>query len=337
MFDDRRSLRSDTLEWPLTRRQVLTAGLAAGAALLVGCRSAGKDTGGWTFIDDRKQTVRLPKRPTRIVAYSTAAAALHQWGVTPVGVFGDDPREDPALADFPWDESDVVGSVYGEIDMATLLSLKAELIVSQWYPPPADSPLFGFKDLAQQKRIGSRVPIVGLNGRLIAPKQIDRFRDLARALGSDTMAEATVRARAGFLRAAGRLSETARRKSNLRIIAVSGDESTMYVAKLADFGDLGFYRRRGVPLVSAETSHAYWDRFAWGHAAKYPADGILYDARSIFLPFKAAKAIPAFAALPAVRANQIARWHVDPPPSYQTYIKEMKDLATAIAGWHRLI
>jgi hypothetical protein len=40
-------------------------------------------------------------RPMRIVAYTTAAAALHDWGVTPVDVFGHDPREDPVLAGVP--------------------------------------------------------------------------------------------------------------------------------------------------------------------------------------------------------------------------------------------
>jgi iron complex transport system substrate-binding protein len=323
-------------ELPLTRRQVLSAGLAAGAGFLVGCGSGARDRAGWTFVDDRKQTVRLSRRPTRIVAYTTAAAALHQRGVTPVGVFGDDPQGDPALARFPWDKSEIVGSVYGEIDIAKLLVLKTELIVSQWYPPPADSPLFGFKDRAQQKQISSRVPIVGLEGRAIATKQIDRFGDLARTLGSDPMAGATVRARAAFLRAAASLSGIARRKSDLRIIAASGDQSTMYVAKLADFGDLAFYKRRGVPLVSAQTPEAYWDRFSWDRAAKYRADGIFYDARSLFLPLREAKAIPAFAALPAVRANQIAGWQVNPPPSYQAYTESINHLATTIAGWRRV-
>jgi iron complex transport system substrate-binding protein len=329
-------MNEDALEWPLTRRQVLTAGFAAGAGLLMGCGSPEPAAAGWTFVDDRKQTVRLSARPTRIVAYTTTAVALRQWGVTPVGVFGDNPREDPVLAGFPWGKSEIVGSVYGEIDIAKLLSLKAELIVSQWYPPPADSALFGFKDLAQQKQIGAQVPIVGLSGHVIGSKQIDRFGALARALGSETMAGAIVRARAAFLRAGASLSGIARRKSNLRIIAVSGDQNTMYVAKLSDSGDLAFYRHRGVPLVSAQTSDAYWDRFSWDQAGKYPADGILYDARPITLPLRQAKHIPAFAALPAVRANQVGVWRADPPPSYQAYTVAMNDLATTITGWRRL-
>jgi iron complex transport system substrate-binding protein len=320
----------------LTRRQVLAAGFAAGASFVVGCGSASKDAAAWTFVDDRQQTVSLPKRPTRIVAYSSAAAALHHWGVTPVGVFGDNPRGDPVLAGFPWSQSEVVGSVYGEIDIPTLLSLKADLIVSLWYPPPADSPLFGFKDVAQQAQIRSRVPIVGLNGHVIATKQIGRFRDLARALGSDTNSDALVRARSAFLRTVTSLSDVARRKSDLQIIAVSGDQSTMYVAKVVGLGDLSFYKSLGVPLVSARTSNAYWDRFSWNHATKYRADGILYDARSIFLPLRQAKEIPSFAALPAVRASQIARWQVDPPPSYQAYTQAMNNLAKTIASWRRV-
>jgi iron complex transport system substrate-binding protein len=328
-------MNDNALEWPLTRRQVL-AGFAAGAGFLVGCGSKGRDAAGWSFVDDRKQTVRLSRRPTRIVAYTTAAAALHQWGMTPVGVFGDSPREDAVLAGFPWGESEIVGSVYGEIDITKLRSLKAELIVSRWYPPPANTPLFGFKDLTQQKRIGSRVPIVGIDGHAIATRQIDRFGDLVRGLGSNTTGGAIGRAREAFLRAEASLSGIAMRKSNLRIIGVSGDQSTMFVAKLVDAADLAFYTQRGVPLVSAETPDAYWDRFSWEKAAKYPADGILYDARPLALPLRQAKAIPAFAALPAVRANQVAGWQVDPPPSYQAYTDAMNDLTTAISGWRRV-
>ena len=320
---------------PLTRRRLLAIGVAGAATLLAGCDSGAQSETGWTFVDDRRHTVRLKKRPTRIVAYTTAAAALHDWGVTPVGVFGDNPREDPSLTGFPWSKAQIVGSVYGELDVEALQSVKAELIVSRWYPPPRDTPVFGFKDLKQQTTIGSQVPIVGMNGHAIATSQIDRFGDLARALGVSRTSDRSSQARPSFARAAANLSRIARRESKLRIIAVSADQRALYVATLN--GDLAFYAQRGVPLVSAKTSDPYWDSLPWKEADKYPADAILYDARSDVLPLTAAKAIPAFAELPAVRANQIAAWQADPPPSYERYQRTMSDLATAIADWRKVI
>ena len=319
---------------PITRRRLLATGVAGGAALLVGCGSGARSETGWTFVDDRHHAVKLNRRPTRIVAYTTAAAALHDWGVTPVGVFGDDPREDPSLAAFPWHKAQIVGSVYGEIDTEALRSLKAELIVSRWYPPPADAPVFGFKDLNQEKTIGSLAPIVAMNGHVIATTQIARFGDLASALGASTTSGAMSRARSAFDKAATNLSTIARREPSLRIIAVSADQRTIYVAKL--YGDLAFYAQRGVPLVSAKSSDAYWDSLPWKEVGKYEADAILYDARSNVLPLTAAKGIAAFAELPAVRANQIGAWQVDTPPSYQRYGTTMNDLAGAIAGWRKV-
>jgi len=307
-------------------------------ALLAGCGSGGQSESGWTFVDDRRQKVSLEKRPTRIVAYVTAAAALHDWGVTPVGVFGTNPREDPALTGFPWNKSQIVGTVYGEIDTQALRSLKADLIVSRWYPPPADAPVFGFNNLKQQRAIGSQVPIVGINGHVIGTRQIDRFRDLAHALGVNTASGTIRQARAQFDRAAANLSQVAKRKSGLRIIAVSADQNTMYVARVAaDNGDLAFYAHRGVPLVSARTSDPYWDSLPWKEAGKYPADALLYDARSDVLPLAQVRGIHEFAELPAVRASQIGAWHADPPPSYRRYGSAMNDLARTIAGWHKVI
>jgi iron complex transport system substrate-binding protein len=328
-------LNESPIELPITRRRLLVVGLAGGVALLVGCGSSAQSEAGWTFVDDRKHTVRLKTRPTRIVAYSTAAAALYDWGVTPVGVFGDDPRNERALVGFPWNKSQIVGTVYGEIDAQALQSLNAELIVSRWYPPPNSTPVFGFKDLKQQKRIGSQVPIVGINGDVIGTRQIDRFGDLAHALGVSRSSARIAEARSAFATAAANLSRIARRKAKLQIIAISADQNRMYVSKVG--GDLAFYAQRGVPLVSAKGPDPYWDYVPWKEAGKYPADAILYDNRANVLPLADAKAIPSFAELPAVRANQIGVWEADPPPSYQRYTATMNDLAKTIAGWRTVI
>lgn len=333
---DWEGLSHPIVEPQLTRRELLAAGLAVGATLMAGCGSYGSGSAAWSFVDDRKHTVRLKRRPTRIAAYSASAAALHQWGVTPIGVFGEDPPDDRWLAGFPWTDSEVVGSVYGEIDAAKLVALKTELIVSQWFPQANTSPLFGFKDLAQQHRIAAQVPIVALRADIPATAQIAHIAALVRALGVDTSGGRIARARKAFQKAAEHLSQVAQRKSKLRIIAVSGDQSTMYVSTVVNSADLVFFRHRGVPVVAAQSSDTYWDGFSWSHADKYPADGILFDDRPGVLPLAAAKKIPSFAALPAVRANQIGSWRTNPPASYQAYTQTMNELAATITSWRRV-
>src|SRR6476646_8347251 len=103
-------MNENAIERPMTRRRLLAIAGAGGATLLVGCGSGAQHETSWTFVDDRMRTVRLKQRPTRIVAYTSAAAALNDWGVTPVGVFGDAPREDPVLAGFPWNKAQIVGT-----------------------------------------------------------------------------------------------------------------------------------------------------------------------------------------------------------------------------------
>ena len=77
------------IEPPITRRRLLTIGVAGGVTFLVGCGTTANSGAGWSFVDDRRHAIRLKTRPTRIVAYTSAAAALYDWGVTPVGVFGE--------------------------------------------------------------------------------------------------------------------------------------------------------------------------------------------------------------------------------------------------------
>jgi iron-desferrioxamine transport system substrate-binding protein len=319
-----------------TRRQFVVGGLAASAGLLAGRVPIALGAGGWTFTDDRGVKVTLSKRPTRIVAYASACAALYQWGVTPVGVFGAAPRTDPALKGLPWSKITVVGSVYGEIDVEKLLALKPDLIVSQWYPPPVNSPLFGFKDVSQQQTIGSQVPIIGLNGHTIATNQITRFAALAKALGVNLQTGTVATAHTKFTKAVAALHAAATAKSSLKILAVSGSQQYFYVAKPVDNGDLNFYKHRGLPLVVPTTSAPYWDSLSWEQAGKYQADGILYDARPYALPVADAQKIPTFAALPAVKAGQVGAWRVGPAPTYQAYAAAMNELVRTISGWRKL-
>src|SRR5690349_6270376 len=78
---------------PISRRGFLfaTGGVAAAAAL-AGCGddspATASGSGAWEFTDDRDTVVKRDRRPERVVAYVSSAAALWDFGVRPVGVFG---------------------------------------------------------------------------------------------------------------------------------------------------------------------------------------------------------------------------------------------------------
>ena len=111
----------------------LTAGFAEGVGLLTGCGSRRRGAG-WTFVDIAKQTVRLSKRPTRIVLTRQRRAST----------VGRDARRRlrrhreraPVLAGFRGGV-EIVGSVYGED--RTRSCARSRPMIFAVVPPRADS------------------------------------------------------------------------------------------------------------------------------------------------------------------------------------------------------
>jgi len=207
--------------------------------------------------------------------------------------------------------------------------------VSVWYPPPVTAPMFGFKDATQQATITSQVPAAGINGHTVATNAIHRFSRLAAALGVNLHSAKLAKAKADFDKASATLKAAAAKKPGLKILAVSGNQTNMYVGKPVDNPDISFFSRLGVGIVNP-TGGPYWDVLSWEQAGKYAADVILYDARPFAMPLADAEKIPTFAALPAVKAGQIAPWHLGAAFTYQTYSANMLDLASYINKFHKL-
>lgn len=79
---------------PLSRRGLLASLGALGAgALLTACGDDGKAASGagkssWTFTDDRGKVIKTDKKPKKLVAFVSTAAALHDYGIECTGIFG---------------------------------------------------------------------------------------------------------------------------------------------------------------------------------------------------------------------------------------------------------
>ena len=86
------------------------------------------ERGPWTWTDDLGQEVSLDATPTRIAAYGDAAAALLNFGITPVALFHYmDPEQDSTFEDLDLSDVEIVGSAYGEISLEALAATRPEL------------------------------------------------------------------------------------------------------------------------------------------------------------------------------------------------------------------
>lgn len=330
-----------SLDAVTTRRQFLVRSAGVGA-LLVGGRvldleEALAATADWRYTDDRGQRIRRSTRPKRIVAYSDAAAALYNFGIVPVGVFGTTPRKEPSLKNLPWRRVTEVGTVYGEIQLEKLAALKPDLIVSTWYPPPLDAVPFGFKDKEHLATIGRIAPVAAVNAHVVITRGLKKFRRLGSALGANMRAPKLLKAEADFERASARVKAAAARKRNIRVLALSPSFGNLYIAQPRDHADLWYWRSLGVNIVVPAVKDAYWEVAGFENVGKYPADVVLYDSRSFALSRADLMKIPTFAALPAVRAGQLAAWQATPPIDYATYAKNMVSLAGTIRNARKIV
>ena len=152
----------------LSRRRLLGGSLAVAsvAGLLAACGEddssspaasgdAEPDSGPWTWTDDLGQEVSLDTTPTRIAAYGDAAAALMNFGITPVALFHYmAPEQDSTFEDLDLSDVEIVGTAYGEIGLEALAAARprAGRHHAVRRTTRADT-MYGFKDEAQIAKI----------------------------------------------------------------------------------------------------------------------------------------------------------------------------------------
>jgi iron complex transport system substrate-binding protein len=306
----------------LTRRGFLigTGGLAAAAALTAcgtsgGAQSGAASSGPWEFTDDLGKKISREQRPARVVAYVSAAAALWDYGVHPIGVFGPQKTASGAkevqAGNIDLDAVTSIGNAWDDFSMEKFAALKPDLVVTG---------LTGTKptDLwVLTAELGPKVqqiaPIVAMSEyKVTLPKVIDRYSQLAAALGADVNSEALKTAKDGFQKASDDLRAAIKVKAGLKVLVVSSDKDNLYVCKPEFFADLAYYRELGLDLVDGAGSDPYFETLSWEQAGKYPADLILTDSRTYALTREQMAKFPTWAQLPAVKANQLADWSTEP-------------------------
>lgn len=324
----------------LSRRGLLAAGGAAGlGALLAACgEDGGTGSGGggdWSFTDDRKKKVELDGRPERVVAFTGTAAALHDLGVDDrfVGVFGPtklkNGKPDPQAGDLDVDKLEVIGNVFGEFNIEKYAKLRPELLITNTYEPDT---LWFVPEESKDKILKLAPSIAVKASRVSLLTIINRYADLAKALGADPKAKKVTDAKARFEKASETLRKAAKASGGLKVMAASGSRDLFYVSTPKVNADLMYLRELGVDLVVPEKldQAGYFEPLSWENADKYKADVIMLDNRGQALQPAALKKIPAWPELPAVKADQTIPWASEPRFSYTGSLPLLENLAKTV-------
>lgn len=290
-------------------------------------------SGPWEFTDDRGKKISLKERPERIVAQSHAAAALWDFGVEPVGVFGPqqtpDGKPDTQVGNVDLAKTTSVGAEFGEFNLEKFAALKPDLVVTIMYGPalwyvPEES-------LAKIEKIA---PVVGirLDGKS-ADEAIGQFEKLAGSLGADLESDEFKQTKADFAQAAEQLKAAAAKKDGLDVEVAIGQEEGFWVADPKWHGDLKYLSSLGLNIVSPKKPDPAFgfEQLSWEQASRYKADLVLEDARTLGMtPEQLADKYPTWKALAAVKAGQVGPWRAETPSSYQLYTEMLNELTSVV-------
>jgi iron complex transport system substrate-binding protein len=301
----------------------------ASAATDEGAETTAPD-GPWSFTDDFDVTHELDEAPEVIVAEVSIAGALWDLGIQVDATFGQrelpDGTTDPmGLADPEAMES--LGDVYGEVNTEQLQLLDPDVIV---VPSYEEGEYWGVnEDLVDEvERIAPVVSITipGKDLRAMA----DRVLDLAETLGVDPESDQVVEAVDTYETAEADLRAAFEAKPGLTFMAASGTVDQLYIAVPSGYADLLTYQALGMDIVEPDTDEQYWQTLSWEEIDTYEADVLLGDSRGGTVD-QILEQIPDGARdIPAIQADQLARWEVMLSPGYANLARILDDLTAVV-------
>ncbi|MFI6516452.1 ABC transporter substrate-binding protein [Spirillospora sp. NPDC050679] len=332
----------------LSRRGLLSAGGAVALGALLSACGGNDDSGGakggaassggpWSFTDDRKKQISLKARPQRVVAYVGAAAALWDFGVRDqlVGVYGPaklaNGQRDPQVGNVDISKVEIIGNAYGEFNIEKYAALRPELLVDHMFTPDT---LFYVPEKSKDK-IFALAPSAGVStGSAPLPAPIQRYSELAAALGADLKAPAVVESKARFERAAQAVRDAVKANGGIKVLAGSGSADLFYVSNPGKNTDLMYFKELGVDLIVPQKTDkdGYFEPLSWENADKYQADIIMLDARTQALQPKDLTGKPSWKDLPAVKAGQVIPWYAEPIFSYAGSAPYLEAIAKAVTS-----
>jgi iron complex transport system substrate-binding protein len=321
-------------------RAALLTAVTATALVLTGCSStggsddAGSDTsassGAWSYRDATGATVKTDQTPERVVVLNDVAISFIEYGLRPVGTFGQlTMAKDKRFDGLDTDGITQLGTGYGDIDLEQLAALKPDLVVTSVYPTDAEGtldttqPLYGFKDKQQQEQVEAIAPVAAVKWGGEGEDVIEQIADLAESLGAE---ESTVEAAEQEFDTAKTTLEQAAKGNDVSIVSMYADGDGAYVTRPSDEPTLQMYTEFGVDFVVPKPKGWYWGIYSWENAGQISADVILLSQQGYQVADLEKQ--PTFADNPALEAGQVHSFTF-PALDYASQAEYM----TQLAGW----
>lgn len=323
-------------------RAALVTSVAVSALLLAGCSStnssddsAGSGSsaaadGAWSYKDATGTTIKVDHTPKRVVVLNDIAISFIEYGLKPVGTFGQlTMAKDARFDDLDTDGITQLGAAYGDIDLEQLAALKPDLVVTSVYPTDEQGTLdttqpgYGFKDKEQQKQVEAIAPVAQVKWGGKGEDVIETIAKLAESLGAK---ESTVdKAEDRFETAADDLEKVAK-DSDLSVVSMYADGDGAYVTRPTDEPTLQMYTSFGVDFVNPKPKGFYWGIYSWENAGQISGDVILLSQQGYQVADLEKQ--PTFADNTALEAGQVHSWTF-PALDYTSQAAYMQQLA----GW----
>ncbi len=297
-------------------------------------------SGEWTFTDDKGVTVTLPTRPERLAIDVNAAAPLWDYGIRPAALFGWNVNGDGSLTDAGGNVDvstvELVGNVTEPIQVEALTAVDPDLVITITWSPDDPTEYWSI-DTDALGQIGQRYPVIALSATGQADRSVDRFAQLAVALGADLATPEQQAAKTAYQAKITDVRAAITAKPDLTFLFLSLGGEAIYLASAQDWGDLTFYEALGlqIPTVGAQPLD-YWTEISREELGAYPSDVMFQSTRPATLTGEEIAADPVFRLHPAVAAGQIFPWNQDFILSYQGMTVALETVLRAVQSANKV-
>lgn len=320
----------------LTRRTAIATGAGIGLTTTAGIRNAVAQATpaspaaspvhgtSWSFTDDRGVTVTLPQAPTRIAGHARVAGALFDYGITIPIVLGKLKNADGSpvkeLGDFPADDATWLGNGFDEFDLEKVIAAGPEVFITVRFPFASEESdlLWGIPNETRDV-LEAQVPIIALDvsGNSVV-SFMQRFEELAIALGADPVAIGADDDKAAFETTRAELQAALAEKPDLTVTVFSAGES-LYLINPEITPELLLYQELGMTFLWVEDDPLQFAQISWEQIGNYSPDLFLKDDREAASTYEQLEKQPLWTALPAVQAGQTGYWRAGGRPTYRGF------------------